>query len=107
MSEENKIEAEKLSPTTDFLPSDGASCSSSSILKRRMQLKRMEIKIEEAVSWNLGYCPSDVWHHELIDRRNDLSLTVSKTDPEWWAIYDRYRDTDNPKRLMVFLPTNA
>jgi len=27
MSQENKIEAEKLSPTTDFLPSDGASCS--------------------------------------------------------------------------------
>lgn len=27
MSQENKIEAEKPSPTTDFLPSDGASCS--------------------------------------------------------------------------------
>lgn len=30
MSQENKIEAEKLSPTTDFLPSGGASCSPSS-----------------------------------------------------------------------------
>ena len=27
MSQENEIEAKKLSPTTDFLPSDGASCS--------------------------------------------------------------------------------
>jgi len=27
MSQENEIEAEKLSQTTDFLPSDGASCS--------------------------------------------------------------------------------
>ena len=27
MSQENEIEAEKLNPTTDFLPSDGASCS--------------------------------------------------------------------------------
>jgi len=32
MSEENKIEAKKLSPTTDFLPSDGSSCSASSEL---------------------------------------------------------------------------
>lgn len=30
MSQENEIEAEKLSPTTDFLPSDGASCYASS-----------------------------------------------------------------------------
>ena len=29
MSQENEIEAKKLSPTTDFLPSDGASCSAS------------------------------------------------------------------------------
>ena len=29
MSQENEIEAKKLSPTTDFLPSDGASCSPS------------------------------------------------------------------------------
>ncbi len=27
MSQENEIEAKKLTPTTDFLPSDGASCS--------------------------------------------------------------------------------
>jgi hypothetical protein len=31
MSQKNKIEAEKLNPTTDFLPSDGASCSHSSV----------------------------------------------------------------------------
>lgn len=91
-------------PTSSALPR--TPCSSSLILKRRMQLKRMEIKIEEAVSWNLGYCPSDVWFDELLDRRNDLSLIVSKTDPEWWAIYDRFRDADNCKRLMIFLPTN-
>lgn len=30
MSQENEIEAKKTSPTTDFLPSDGASCSASS-----------------------------------------------------------------------------
>ncbi len=72
-----------------------------------MQLKRMEIQIEKNVAWNLGYDPSDIWHHELLDRRNDLSLIVSKTDPEWWAIYDRYRDAENCKLLMVFLPTNA
>ncbi len=29
MSKKNKIEAKKLSPTTDFLPSDGASCCGS------------------------------------------------------------------------------
>jgi len=34
MSQENEIEAEKLSPTTDFLPSDGASCSSFFIVNR-------------------------------------------------------------------------
>lgn len=72
-----------------------------------MQLKRMSIRIEEAVSWNLGYDPSAIWYHELLDRRNDLSLIVSKTDPEWWAIYDRYRDADNCKRLAVFLLTNS
>jgi hypothetical protein len=27
MSQENEIEAETLSPTTDFLPSDGATCT--------------------------------------------------------------------------------
>jgi hypothetical protein len=27
MKQENEIEVEKLSPTTDFIPSDGASCS--------------------------------------------------------------------------------
>ena len=81
--------------------------SPSSILKRRMQLKRMEIRIEESVSWNLGYCPSDIWFNELLDRRNALSLSVSKTDPEWWATYDRYRDADKCRRLMIFLPTNA
>ena len=92
-------------PTSSALPR--TPCSSSSILKRRMQLKRMGIRIEEAVSWNLGYDPSDIWYHELLDRRNDLSLIVSKSDPEWWAIYNRYQDADNCKRLMVFLPTNA
>lgn len=76
------------------------------VLKRRMQLKRMEIRIGDAVSWNLGYCPSDIWFDELLDKRNDLSLIVSKTDPEWFAIYDRFRDADNCKRLMIFLPTN-
>jgi len=72
-----------------------------------MQLKRMEIQIEKNVAWNFGYDPSDIWHHDLLDRRNDLSLIVSKTDPEWWAVYDRYRDAENCKRLMVFLPTNV
>jgi hypothetical protein len=72
-----------------------------------MQLKRMEIQIEKNVAWNFGYDPSYVWHHELLDRRNDLSLIVSKTDSEWWAIYERFRDADNCKRLAVFLPTNV
>ena len=72
-----------------------------------MQLKRIEIQIEKNVAWNLGYDPSDIRHHELLDRRNDLSLIVSKTDSEWWAIYDRYRYDEKCKRLMVFLPTNA
>lgn len=34
MSQENEIEAKKLSPTTDFLPSDGASCSGFFIVNR-------------------------------------------------------------------------
>ena len=72
-----------------------------------MQLKRMEIQIEKNVAWNFRYDPSDIWHHELLDKRNNLSLIVSKTDPEWWAIYDRYQDADNCKRLMIFLPTNS
>ena len=72
-----------------------------------MQLKRMEIRIEEAVSWNFGCCPSDIWFDELLDKRNNLSLIVSKTDPEWWAIYDRYQDADNCKQLMIFLTANV
>ena len=72
-----------------------------------MQLKQMEIQIEKNVAWNFRYDPSDIWHHELLDKRNNLSLIVSKTDPEWWAIYDRYQDADNCKRLMIFLPTNS
>jgi hypothetical protein len=91
-------------PTSSALPR--TPCSSPSILKRRMQLKRMEIQIEKNVAWNFGYDPSDIWHHDLLDRRNDLSLIVNKTDPEWWAVYDRYRDAENCKRLMTFLPTN-
>ena len=35
MSQENEIEAKKLSPTTDFLPSDGASCSPSFIAQAK------------------------------------------------------------------------
>lgn len=62
----------------------------------------MEIKIEESVSWNLGYCPRSIWFDELLDKRNQLSLIVSKTDPEWWVIYDQFRNAENCKRLMVF-----
>ena len=91
---------------TQITPLDVPTCSASSILKRRMQLKRMEIQIEKNVEWNFGYDPGDIWHHELLDKRNNLSLIVRKTDPEWWAIYDRYQDADNCKRLMIFLATN-
>ena len=59
------------------------------------------------MSWNFGCCPSDIWFDELLDKRNNLSLIVSKTDPELWAIYDRYQDADNCKHLMIFLPANV
>jgi hypothetical protein len=76
--------------------------SSQQVLKHRIQLKRLEIAIEEAVEWNLGYCPNNIWFDELLDKRNTLSALVSKTDILWWAIYDRFRNVENCKQLTVF-----
>lgn len=71
-------------------------------LKRRLQLKRVEIQIEEEVSWNFGYDPNTLWFNVLLEQRNELSSIVRESDPEWWEIYERFRMEDSCKNLMVF-----
>ena len=73
------------------------------ILKRRLLLKQIELKINCEVHWNFGYSPNNVKFDRLVEKRNNLSGIVRKTDSDWWNMYDRYREKGNCKKLMVFL----
>ena len=44
MSQKNKIEAKILAPTTDFLPSDGASCSALEVLANVLEMPADELR---------------------------------------------------------------
>ena len=72
-------------------------------LKRRMQLKRMEIKIQKAAEENFGYDPSYDWYHKLLETRSALSDMVSSADHNWWLVFEEYRYNENCKSLPVFI----
>lgn len=74
-----------------------------SILKTRLQLKRIEVKIEYEVHLNFGYSPNDAQFDELVEKRNHLSDIARKNDPDWWDMYDLYKEKGNCKKIMVFL----
>jgi len=73
-------------------------------LKRRLQLKRFEIKLQEEIDNNFGYSPNNIWFDDLFEKRNELSLIVSKTDLKWWNLYQEYVQSDNLK-VIKSLPT--
>jgi len=73
MSQENKIEAGKPGQTTDFLPSDGASCCVSSEGDRRQQ--KMRPKILEAMDQLGGYeCAKGYLRYEMMRTLNLRTL---------------------------------
>lgn len=61
------------------------------ILKNRLKIKRLSIKIEEAIEWNFGYCPSDdEVFDKWIEERLELQKEMQETDKEWVKVYEDY-----------------
>jgi hypothetical protein len=81
MSQENTLEAEKLTQTTDFLPSNGAACSPSSVTPEKLKLMDL-----------IGCLCDAAWHHDKDDRTHysaRLLLFVEKVERD----RDRYSET--------------
>ena len=69
MSQENEIEAKKLSPTTDFLPSDGASCYAS------LQIKLLDLIGDAERATKAAKTPEDLQACGQMARRLCVALT--------------------------------
>ena len=86
MSQENEIEAEKLSPTTDFLPSGGASCSPSSTPETDAELENCENRGADYIAIILGELARKL-ERERDYWKNKRTLELASMEPlhhhEW------------------------
>ena len=71
------------------------------ILKNRLKLKRLEIEVKQYEKQNFGYAPNCIFFDECLDKRNEISEIVLKTDREWWLKWDRFHE-EKTKELNVF-----
>ncbi len=106
MSQENKIEAKKLSPTTDFLPSDGASCSASSLLEWLGDNACELISESYAIADTGDY--DGAW--VVYDKERDANKKGRNREPIGWgdspeaAIRDAMKGEDDPTKYNYVPP---
>jgi hypothetical protein len=73
-----------------------------SLLKNRLNLKRLEILIQKEVNNNFGHCPNSEYLDKLLAERNEISAQVKANDPEWFKIYEDYEYREQCKKLPIF-----
>ena len=44
------------------------------------EIKKLQDKIEDAVEWNFGRAPNEIWFDTLVNKRNTLLKTLMQLD---------------------------